>query len=236
MKKIFYDIVLLFVFIHFTSYAQSIIPDKFKETDIPKKNSEEIKKLNYSQTEFFVKFENDKLIIQEHKYKKETELKINNGVLKGESLGEWGGKLIFQSNNKKKKEIEIKKGNIKFIFKYNNKIYFIEGIAHLSTDKGSMYELSCQNNKFSYKKVLDFEDCPEAILVFDNKIYIASTQSFYKIEDLKIEPIFIDEFWEDLYPNSIAMKNEESVFLGIRGGIVELNLKTKMKKFYTENE
>ena len=99
-----------------------------------------------------------------------------------------------------------------------------------------MYELSYQNNKFTYKKILDFEDCPEAYTIFENKIYIASYQNFYKIENLKIETIFKDEFWEDLYPNSIAMENEERVFLGIRGGIVELNLKTKMKKLYTQKK
>ena len=233
MKDISTYIILLFVCINFTSCGQSNIPEKFKETEIPKKNSEESRKLNYSQNEFQVKFENQKLKVQEYKYDRETKLEIENGILKGFNRGEWGGKLTFQSNNKNEKEIEIKNGNVKFIFKYNDKIYFIEGIAHLSISEGFLYELSYQKNKFTYKKILDFEDCPEAYTIFENKIYIASYQNFYKIESLKIETIFKDEFWEDLYPNSIAMKNDESVFLGIRSGIIELNLKTKMKKFYT---
>lgn len=236
MKTINVYIILLFSCINFTSCAQSNIPENFIEIEIPKKNSEESRKLNYSQNEFQVKFENEKLKVQEYKYERETELKIENGILKGINRGEWGGKLTFQPYDKNRKEIEIKTGNVKFIFKYNEKIYFIEGIAHLSINEGFLYELTFENNKFNYKKILDFEDCPEAYTIFENKIYIASYQNFYKIDNLRIETIFKDEFWGDLYPNSIAMRNEESVFLGIRGGIVELNLKTKMKKLFVQKK
>ena len=236
MKNINIYIILLLSCINFTSCAQSNIPEDFIETEIPKKNSEESRKLNYSQNEFQVKLEDGKLKVQEYKYERETELKIESGLLKGFDHGEWGGKLTFQPNEKNKKEIEIKTGNVKFIFKHNHKIYFIEGIAHLSINEGFLYELTFENNKFNYKKILDLEDCPEAFTIFENKIYIASYQNFYKIDNLKIETIFKDEFWGDLYPNSIAMRNEESVFLGIRGGIVELNLKTKMKKLFTQKK
>ena len=100
----------------------------------------------------WIKFENEKLKVQEYKYERETELKIENGILKGINRGEWGGKLTFQPNDKNRKEIEIKTGNVKFIFKYNEKIYFIEGIAHLSINEGFLYELTFENNKFNYKK------------------------------------------------------------------------------------
>jgi hypothetical protein len=78
MKNINIYIILLFSCINFTSCAQSNIPEKFKETEIPKKNSEESRKLNYSQNEFQVKFENGKLKVQEYKYERETELEIEN--------------------------------------------------------------------------------------------------------------------------------------------------------------
>ncbi len=39
------------------------------------------------------------------------------------------------------KEIEIKEGNIKFVFDFNGKIYFIEGLAHLSYSEGAIFEL-----------------------------------------------------------------------------------------------
>lgn len=215
-----------------TSYAQSEIPTNFKEVTVPKKDSDEIKKLNYSQNEYNLKYENNKLEVENFKTNRNTELKITGGILKGYNHGEWGGNLSFQPNDKRKKEIEIKTGNILFIFNYKNKIYFIEGIAHMSINEGFLYELQIKKNKFSYKKIIDFGDCPEAYTIFDDNIYVASYQSFYKIKNLKMETIYKDDFWGSLYPNSIAIKNEEQVFMGIRGGIIELNLKTKIKKLY----
>jgi hypothetical protein len=236
MKNNKFYILLIVICINITSCAQSNIPNNFKETDIPKSNSEESRKLNYSQNEFKVKYENEKLNVEKYTYVRTCELKIESGILKGFNRGEWGGKLTFQPNNKEEKEIEIKTGNVKFIFNYNNKIYFIEGIAHLSISEGFLYELNYENSKFTFKKILDFEDCPEAYTIFENKIYVASYQNFYKIENLKMETLFKDEFWGSLYPNSIAIRNEESVFIGIRGGIVELNLINKSKKLYIPKE
>ena len=69
-----------------------------------------------------------------------------------------------------------------------------------------------------------------------HNIYVASYESFYKIKNLKTDTIYKDDFWGSLYSNSIALKSEEKVFVGIRGGIVELNLKTKTKKLYVPNE
>ncbi|MFH6937026.1 hypothetical protein [Flavobacterium sp. FlaQc-30] len=231
--KIIY-IILGILCINLTSCAQSGIPKNFKEIPIPKKNSDEIRKLNYSKNEYKVKYENNKLEVENYTPNRNTELKINNGILKGYNHGEWGGQLLFRSNDNK--ETEIKTGNILFIFNYKNKIFFIEGISHLSINEGFLYELEIEGNKFSYKKVLDFEDCPEAYAIFDDKIYIASYQNFYKIENLKIKTIFNNDFWGGLYPNSIALKNEEKVFIGIRGGIIELNLKAKTRKLYTSKQ
>ena len=68
--------------------------------------------------------------------------------------------------------------------------------------------------------------------IFDNSIYIASYQNFYKIENLKSETILKNTFWQGMYPNSIAMYDQENIFLGIRGGLIKLNLKTKQLKLY----
>lgn len=235
VKKIIY-IILVFQCFNLTSCAQSEIPKNFKEVVIPKKNSEEIRKLNYSQNEYKVKYENDKLVVENFSPDRNTELKINSGILKGFNHGEWGGKLSFQPNDKKEIEIEIKTGNILFIFNYNNKIYFIEGLSHMSINEGFLYELQIEKNKFNFKKIIDFKNCPEAYTIFENNIYVATYENFYKIENLKIETIYKDDFWGSLYPNSIALKSEEKVFVGIRGGIVELNIKTKTKKLYIPNE
>ena len=236
MKKIKTILILVFTVLSITMNAQIKMPTNFTEIKIPKVGSEAYKTLsremNFSTLEYKVKIINQKLEITKAENNSSSELIVKNGFLKGQDHGEWGGKLLFVPNNSSEKEIEIKKGNVKFIFEHNKKIYFIEGLAHLSFNEGALYEINQVDNQFFYTKILDFDNCPEAYTIFDNSIYIASYQNFYKIENLKSETILKNTFWQGMYPNSIAMYDQENIFLGIRGGLIKLNLKTKQLKLY----
>ena len=134
------------------------------------------------------------------------------------------------------KNIEIKSGNIKFIFKFKDKIYFIEGLAHLGYSGGALFELDAKDNKFTYKQLINFDDAPEAFTIYHDKFLIATHKNFYVIKDFQKELIFQDTFWSSLYPNSIAVFDDKNVFIGIRSGIVKLDLTTKTLKFYKNNK
>jgi hypothetical protein len=56
------------------------------------------------------------------------------------------------------------------------------------------------------------------------------------VEDFKKELVFKEVFWNSLYPNSIAVIDDKNVFLGIRSGIVKLDLTTKTFKFYKNDK
>ncbi len=232
--------LIIFTFSLFCSfgYGQTkiIIPANFVETEPPKVGSSEWYSLNNSRNEFGVELKNGQLKIKKVKEKNRGELKIATGRLLGVDRGEWGGTLTFIPDDTKKEKIEIKKGNIKFIFSFKRKTYFIEGIAHLSLSEGALYELDITKDKFEYKEVLKFEDAPEAYSIFDDKIFIATHRRFYVIDNFKKELIFKDTFWSSLYPNSIAVIDEKNVFLGIRSGIVQLDLTTKILKFYKDDK
>ena len=144
----------------------------------------------------------------------------------------WGGKLSFVSNNKDKKEIEIKEGNIKFIFEFNDKIYFIEGLAHLSYSGGAIFELKKDGENFSYENIMEFDDAPEAFTIYGNKLLIATHRNFYVVENFKKELIFENTFWSSLYPISIAVVDNENIYMGIRSGLVKLDLTNKNITFY----
>jgi len=212
------------------------IPVDFIETTPPKYGSEEWYSLNYSKNEFSVNSNNGQLEI--NKVGKvinkvhECELRLPNGILTGIDKGEWGGSLTFNSTDSTIKPVEIKSGNIKFIFKFKDNIYFIEGLAHMSFREGALYELETTNDSFIYKKLLDFVDAPEAFTIYRDKFLIATHENFYVVKDFKKELVFKDTFWRSLYPNSIAVIDDKSVFLGIRSGIVMLDLTTKTMKFY----
>ena len=212
------------------------IPAAFVETTPPNPGSAEWSLLNYSSNEFSVSIKNGQLEIKKTDEIHKCELKLETGTLIGINRGEWGGNLTFQPKNNSKNPIEIKKGNIKFIFTFMDKIYFIEGLAHLSISEGALYELESTGDNFKYKKILDFDDSPEAFTIYNDKILIATHRNFYVVKDFKKEQIFKDTFWSSLYPNSIAVFDDKNVLLGIRSGIVRLDLTTRTMKFYKNNK
>ncbi|RRQ46950.1 hypothetical protein [Chryseobacterium sp. SC28] len=229
-----FSFLLLLFIISCTNQKSISIPENFYENKIPKLYSDEWYNLNYSNDDYLVKNDNGKLVVEKTTYRNSSTLNILGGKLLGENGGEWGGELSFKSNDDILPIKKIKSGNIVQIFKFQNRIFFIEGLAHLSTSEGKLYELYPKD--FSYKKLIDFEDAPEAVTTYNNKIFVASHQNFYEIENFKKTKLFEKEFWGSLYPNSIAVFDEENIFLGIRSGIVKINLKTKKIEFFRENK
>ncbi|HKL93282.1 MAG TPA: hypothetical protein VJ871_08400, partial [Bacteroidales bacterium] len=120
-------------------------------------------------------------------------------------------------------------------FEYNHKLYFIEGLAHLGMSRGALFELNRTRKKFNYQKIFDFEDAPAAFTFLDGKLLIAGNRNFYVLDQLKKELVFKDMFWSGLYPNSVAALDEKNVFIGIRSGIVKLDLIEKKATFYKKN-
>jgi hypothetical protein len=214
------------------SDQEIVLPAEFVEVPPPKPDSAEWSLLNHSSNEFSVRAVKGQLEIQKFQEVNECELRIKNGTLVGTDNGEWGGKLIFNPTETAKRRIQIKQGNIKFLFSFNDKTYFAEGLAHLSTNEGSLFQLEILDESFKYKKILDFEDAPSAFAVYQDKVYIATYENFYVLSDFKKAIIFSRAFWKGLYPNSIAVFSVKNVFMGIRGGIVRLDLETKTLRFY----
>lgn len=228
------NVSFLVIFFSFVSFGQTKfnLKTQFEEINISKLSPNDLSKLNRSRESFEVKVSGRKLVINEKIRRNVSELKIKGGVLKGLNNGEWGGKLSFISNTNRKSELLIKEGNIKFLFLFKKRIFFIEGLAHLGSSYGALFELKKARNKFYFKKVLDFDDAPEAFAIYEDKIYIASHKNFYQINDFKKKLVFQNTFWNNLYPNSLVIFDENNIFMGIRSGVVKLDVQTKKTKFF----
>lgn len=233
-----YTLLTILCLFSMTSYGQTsvIIPKEFVETVPPESGSDEWYSLFYLQNDFGVNITDGKLEITKVDEVDKCELNISNGKLIGVNRGEWGGTLSFVPTDTTKSKVEIKRGNIKFIFTFKDKLYFIEGLAHLSLSSGALYELDNTDGSFTYKKLIDFDDAPVAFSIYQDKFLIASYERFYVVQDFKKELIFQDTYWSDLYPNSIAVFDDKNVFIGMRGGIVKLDLTTKTFKFYKNDK
>ena len=237
LKRIFIALTFPTIFA-ITSCGQTnvAIPKEFVETVPPKAGSNEWYPLNYSRNEFGVKIIEGKLDIKKVGEKNKCDLKITGGTLVGINRGEWGGQLTFKPEDTTKKAIDIKRGNIKFIFIFNDKVYFIEGLAHMGYSGGAIFELNTTNNNFTFTKLVDFDDAPEAFTIYKDKFLIATHENFYIVQDFKKELVFKETFWSSLYPNSIAVLDDKNVFVGMRSGIVKLDLTNKILKFYKNDK
>ena len=207
------------------------IPNEFKESIPPKHFSKEWDELNHS-CDFGVNIIDGKLVIKEIETSNICKLKIDGGTLKGVNNGEWGGQLTFVPDDLSKKEIIIAEGNIRFIFLFKDKIYYIEGFSHFTFSFGAMYELNKRGSKFIVKKIIDFVDAPYAFTIYNDNLLIATSKNFYIIKGSRKYLILKNSFWRGLYVNSVVAVNDENVFIGMRGGIVKLDLTTKNYIFY----
>ncbi len=221
MKNIAFYI--FFGLIKIQSFGQITIPSYFVETPLPKYNTKEMHNLNYSRDEFEVKIENNDLKVSKTKEINERELKINDGKLIARNFGEFGGKLVYKSDENKFKEKTIFEGNVSFVFEFQNKLYFISSYQHGDSDFGNLYELVRIKKKFRYSKILELESAPQAYYIFNNKIYIVASEKFFIINNFKKEILPIDSFWAITYPNSLVVFDEKNIFFGMRGGIVKID-------------
>jgi hypothetical protein len=216
------------------------IPDNFVEYPQPNDSiPNSLTELNHSAFNIEVLLVNGELRAQKIDYSKVVceddcycKLKIKDGTLKGINNGEWGGVLYYEPDNVDELNVRIKKGNIKYLFEMQDSLYAIEGLAHFLTSRGALFQLHRSGNVFNYSKILDFDDAPAVFLRRGSKLFIAGSGSFFILNGLRKEVVFEKLFWRELYPNSMVALDDDTFFVGIRSGFVQLNLKAKKITFY----
>ena len=250
MKKISY-ILLLIVFcgnifaqdtlqyIHnkfedFISFRFSYGNIFFEDIKMPKTDRELATEIDF-ENKFKVKTYQKRFAVEVFYKEKDTfDLGIKGGTLIGIDNGSFGGKLIFKPILKKGKIIV--EDNIRLLFKFNKKYYFVMGYQFAEgSGRGTLCELIRNKNEFSYKKIIEFENIPQALKVFKDKIYIATKNEFYIIDNFEIKSFFKNIQWSNFSPNSIVIVNKydgENIYVGMTGGIAKINIIDKEITFY----
>jgi len=173
-------------------------------------------------------------------------VEVEDGYLVGFNRGEWGGELYWFSKNGKKK-YEISGHQIVQFIERDNKIYAIEGLAHLGLTGGSIIEIKKQNRRWGAKEFLKLPTTPQAIKLDSkgnfivvtfgtnwsfgkegNGVIINATPGLFSIDrDANIDTLVKDGMWADyLYPSSMVIQND-IVYIGMRKGIYRFDLSEK---------
>lgn len=214
MKKL---LTLIFMVVALQAAAQTALqlPEGYMPKSWPSYRSDDYRLMNYS-PDIAIGLSGNTIETFKPARKSQTELPFKEGVLVGTDHGEWGGKLTYKA---KGKEVLIKEGNIFTIFNLNGKVYFMEGLAHLYYDNGKILQLNYDDDRFTFTKVMELPGAPMVYKIVNGKIFIATTEHFLVINNWEIQ--FKKEVgWSGLYPNSMIVENENSIYVGIRGGIV----------------
>ena len=110
--------------------------------------------------------------------------------------------------------------------------YAMTGLAHMSLDRGKLYELVLTDGKWTAQLTLDIGSCPEIFLLVDQDLYLATSISLLVIRDGKLKNTLVkDAFWWCIYPNFMVYANR-SLFIGMRGGVYTYDLDTKAETWY----
>lgn len=207
--------------------------DDFGLVELPKEGSKKWFKIINEAKGFSIKNENGEIFITKFHEIDQQVLDVNKFKFVATNLGEWGGNIKVILPNME--EYIIKEGSIKYVFQYNSKFYFIESLGHMWVNEGCMYEIFFSEGLFDYRKVLDFGESAEALLVEKEEIYVLSQNNIFKLAEVDdsftkeyiLENLPIDGF----YPNSLAIY-QDYFLIGMRGGVGKINKFNKKDFFF----
>ncbi|EZH75902.1 hypothetical protein ATO12_03675 [Aquimarina atlantica] len=250
--------ILLTVFIGLSIFYSNRI-DGLKVNEIPKKEDARKFKFNY-RTEYEVFEDNGIPSFRSFDYKRlrgpeiklnlvrdtsnyrdfssrsrQINVKVSNGYLVGFDTGEFGGSLYWFDNNGIEK-YKICSGRIKNIHKFNESYLVTEGLGHLNTNRGQIFEIKLKGEKWVAEKYLELGNVPFASIMIKSKsdLLVLTSKKLLKVtSNKKIIEIIPDGFWGGLYPNSGLLKDEIAYF-GMRNGILKFDINTGKANWLTE--
>jgi HEAT repeat protein len=139
-------------------------------------NSKQVSIPNYNFPFYFFSYENDGENIENCDIKKDyKQMRLDcwSGFLTGEDKGEWGGSLKF--DNTLGNEFTLLNDNIKSIYRIDNNIVVIAGLAHLSFNRGTVYQLIHTDDKIIVKKILILPGAPLKIQKLKENEFMIAT-------------------------------------------------------------
>lgn len=234
----------MFLFGTFIMYGQNYTLENFETDSIPTRKN--LWKANSSKKDWTIDIINDSIKIKKNDYnyfkgdslpfdRKEIAKKLNgqysiravkkveNGYIIGLNNGEFGGGLWFLSENGKSSYEIMKYRRIHQIFEFNEKLYVIEGLAHMGFSNGNLLELDKDEN-WRVSKTYELPAAPSFIVKEKDNILIVTSEylmSFNKHEKL-IEVLKAPFNWGLLFPSS-AVIIDNDIYIAMRKGILKIS-------------
>lgn len=143
-------------------------------------------------------------------------LKVEGGWIAAYNEGEFGSAIYWFSMDGKKKK-KLSEHQINAFLCEGDRIFAVEGLAHLSTSHGSMIEIVKENGIWMVKEFLPLPSSAEAIARIATGDYAIVTSDSLLRVNLKREILILipNANWGCLYPNSIEV-DDGYIYIGMR--------------------
>jgi hypothetical protein len=151
--------------------------------------------------------------------------KVNDGWIVAFNAGEFGAGLWWFSPDGSRRD-KISKARVKGFIETDNRLLALEGLAHLGWSRGRIIRL-VQDPKGRWRSE-DLVDLQHAPIVAakrpDGSLLVATTDRLLRVvpSEKKIEILLKDAFWGALYPNSMVVSLNDTVYLGMRHGVAKI--------------
>jgi len=132
----------------------------------------------------------------------------------------------------------IKKMNVNHLHITNDgRVLFFD--VNYGNGKSTLNEIH-QNEEtadLEIEKILNFDDLPT--MIFYDKVglfYVLGKKNIYRYIDRNLIPILDINRWKDIEPKSIVQDSKNCLIVGIRGGILEVNINNKSLKLFVKKK
>jgi hypothetical protein len=155
-------------------------------------------------------------------------LKVNDGWMAGYNQGEFGAALWWYATDGKQRH-KISDHQVNQFIVHKERIFAVEGLAHMGTDEGSLIEIRHNRKQWTATTFVELPGCGETITVLnDDRFCIATMGMLLAVSlDKKMEIFIPQGAW--MYfcsPHSIALDaKSENIYIGMRQFVVRYNLK-----------
>jgi hypothetical protein len=152
---------------------------------------------------------------------RKTIYKVNNGWLIGTDAGEFGGELLWVSDDGKTRQNVLGMNTVDII-KCGNDLYAIAGLAHLAINEGYVFAINNANGRWSVNTCVELNNAPRCAVVNGSSIIIATISGIEQVQNCRNAVIYNNAFWPN--PNSVAIDANACLYVGMRQGVMKMLL------------
>lgn len=150
-------------------------------------------------------------------------VKVSDGWIVAYDGGEWGGEIQWFSKDGKNR-YKISENRVLDFINIQNHLYALSGLAHKMLSEGYLLKLGKdENNKWTASIMADLKDAPYTYLKdSDNSLLVVTSENLFRVYLSGKITLLHRGTWKGLYPNSVAVHPEGTVYIGMRYAVAVL--------------